>query len=121
MDRIRIRDLRFFGRHGVLPEENRLGQPFLVSLSLEADLEPAGRSDDLTRSIDYRKLVRLAGEVVEGPPVRLLETLAERIAARVLNTFPIVRSVTVEVGKPNPPLPLPSSGAFVEIRRSRRE
>lgn len=119
MDKIHLRDLRFYGRHGVLPEENKLGQHFLVSLTLEVDLHPAGTSDDIKRGTDYRKIIGLAREVVEGTPVKLLETLAERIAERTLEGLPAVRAVTVEVGKPHPPIDVDSGGVFVEIRRER--
>ncbi len=121
MDRIKLKELRFFGRHGVLPEENRLGQQFTVSLTLELDLSEAGRNDSLEGSIDYRELIRVATEVMEGPPVKLLETLAETLARQTLTAFPQVGSVTVEVGKPNPPIPVESSGTFVEITRIRQE
>ncbi len=119
MDFIHIKDLKFHGRHGVLPEENTLGQHFLVSLILETDLQPAGESDDIERGIDYRRLVAAAREVVEGPPVKLLETLAERIAEGILDRFPGIHAVTVQTGKPTPPIPETCGGVFVRIRRTR--
>ena len=120
MDTIHLSELRFFGHHGVLPEETRDGQTFTVSAVLETDLRPAGCNDDLDKSIDYREAVRLIREVVEGPPVRLLETLAERIAENLLGAFPSLQAVTVAVGKPEPPLDTACSGVFVEIRRGRQ-
>ncbi len=119
MDTIQIKDLRFHGRHGVLPEENALGQTFLVTLTLESDLRPAGTSDDLKQSIDYRGPIAVAREIVEGPPVKLLETLAERIAGDILARFPAIHAVTVETGKPAPPLPETCGGVFVKIHRTR--
>ncbi len=121
MDKIKLKELQLFGRHGVLPEENRLGQMFRVSLCLELDLKAAGENDEIEHSIDYREVLQVAADVVGGPPVKLLETLAERIAGRILAAFPRVASVTAEVGKPSPPLPVPSSGTYVEIRRNRRD
>jgi dihydroneopterin aldolase len=100
-DRILLTDMVFHGRHGTLPAENQLGQPFVVSIELHLDLLPAGSSDDLTRTVDYSEVHRMARDVVEGPPVQLTETLAERIAAGVLRDHPTVEAVKVKVAKPH--------------------
>ncbi len=52
-DRIVIDGLEVFANHGVYPEENALGQKFIVSLVLYADLRAAGEHDNLDASIDY--------------------------------------------------------------------
>lgn len=52
-DRILLRGLVFHGYHGVLPEEQVLGQKFVVDASLSADLAAAGRSDDLADTVSY--------------------------------------------------------------------
>ena len=100
-DRILLTDMVFHGRHGTLPAENQLGQPFVVSIELHLDLRPAGSSDDLTRTVDYSEVHRMARDVVEGQPVQLTETLAERIAAGVLRDHPTVEAVKVKVAKPH--------------------
>ncbi len=55
-DRILLRDLRFYGYHGVHPEEQRLGQPFAVDLEAELDLRRAGQRDDLSDTVSYSAL-----------------------------------------------------------------
>jgi 7,8-dihydroneopterin aldolase/epimerase/oxygenase len=100
-DRILLEGLIFHGRHGTLPAERELGQPFVVDIELRLDLQPAGLSDDLTHTVDYSEVHRQAKEIVEGPPLSLTETLAERIAGTVLNNFPTVEEVRVKVAKPN--------------------
>jgi dihydroneopterin aldolase len=100
-DRILLTDMVFHGHHGTLQAENDLGQPFVVSIELHLDLRPAGSSDDLTRTVDYSEVHRMARDVVEGPPVQLTETLAERIAAGVLRDHPTVEAVKVKVAKPH--------------------
>jgi 7,8-dihydroneopterin aldolase/epimerase/oxygenase len=110
----------FHGRHGTLPAENDLGQPFVVSIDLHLDLRPAGSSDDLTRTVDYSRVHRLARDIVEGPPVQLTETLAERIAAGVLRDHPTVEAVRVKVAKPHVRLEdTVLAGSAVEILRRR--
>jgi 7,8-dihydroneopterin aldolase/epimerase/oxygenase len=100
-DRILLEGLIFHGRHGTLPAERELGQPFVVDIELRLDLQPAGLSDDLTQTVNYSEVHRQAKEIVEGPPLSLTETLAERIAGTVLNNFPTVEEVRVKVAKPN--------------------
>ena len=100
-DRILLSDMVFYGRHGTLPAENELGQPFVVSVELSLDLRPAGTSDDLTKTVDYGEVHRMAHDIVQGEPVRLVETLAERIAAGVLRDHPTVEAVKVKVAKPH--------------------
>jgi dihydroneopterin aldolase len=119
-DRILLTDMVFHGRHGTLPAENDLGQPFVVSIDLHLDLRPAGSSDDLTRTVDYSRVHRLARDIVEGPPVQLTETLAERIAAGVLRDHPTVEAVRVKVAKPHVRLEdTVLAGSAVEILRRR--
>jgi dihydroneopterin aldolase len=119
-DRILLEGMVFFGRHGTLPPERELGQPFVVDLELRLDLRPAGLSDDLTRTVDYGEVHRRAREIVEGPPVDLTETVAERIAAAILENYPAVEAVRVKVAKPNVRLDdTVLAGSAVEILRRR--
>ena len=119
-DRILLTDMVFHGHHGTLPAENELGQPFVVSIELHVDLQPAGSSDDLTRTVDYSEVHRMARDVVEGPHVQLIEALAERIAAGVLRDHPAVEAVKVKVAKPHVRLgDTVLAGSAVEILRRR--
>jgi dihydroneopterin aldolase len=90
-----------------------------VDAELILDLRPAGRSDDLALTVDYRDVFRICREVVEGPSFRLIEALAETIAARILAEFAPagVSEVVVRVRKPRVALPGQLDAAFVEIRR----
>jgi 7,8-dihydroneopterin aldolase/epimerase/oxygenase len=119
-DRILLADMVFHGNHGTLPAEHELGQPFVVSVELRLDLRPAGTSDDLTKSVDYGEVHRMARDIVEGPPVQLTETLAERIAAAALENHPPVEAVKVRVAKPHVRLgDTVLAGSAVEILRRR--
>jgi 7,8-dihydroneopterin aldolase/epimerase/oxygenase len=119
-DRILLEDMIFHGRHGTLRAENELGQPFVVSVELRLDLRPAGTSDDLTKTVDYGEIHRLARDIVEGAPVQLTETLAERIAAGVLDEHPMVEAVKVRVSKPHVRLGhTVLAGSAIEVLRHR--
>lgn len=119
-DRILLEGMVFHGRHGTLPAERELGQPFVVDVELSLDLRPAGLSDDLAQTVDYGEVHRLAREIVEGTPVNLTETVAERIAAAILGEHPTVEAVRVRVAKPHVRLgDTVLAGSAVEILRRR--
>lgn len=115
-DRIELRGLRAVGTHGVLAEEQARAQPFEVDLDLDADLAPAGRSDDLADTVDYGALAERVASVVTGERHALLERLAERIAEAAL-ADERVRSVTVTVRKLRPPVPVDLASAGVRVVR----
>lgn len=117
-DRIVVRGLRAFGRHGVLEEERRRGQTFLVDVALDVDTAAAARSDDLADTVDYATLTERLAEVVGGDPVDLLETLAQRLADVCL-AAPGVTAVEVTVHKPEAPVTVPVDDIAVTIRRAR--
>ncbi|MEU6737804.1 dihydroneopterin aldolase [Streptosporangium sandarakinum] len=117
-DRISVRGLRARGRHGVLAAERELGQEFVVDVTLFLDTAPAAATDDLTRTVHYGELAQELVKVVEGEPVDLIETLAQRLADVCLAYEP-VEWAEVSVHKPAAPIPLPFDDVVVTIRRSR--
>ncbi len=119
MDTLILRELHFSARHGLLPIEAENEQPFSATVELELPLAQAGKSDRLDRTVDYRTVQAVVRNVIEGSRKHLIETLAEDIAAGLLQTFPQVRAVSVEVFKPRPPVDFQFAGVSVRIRRER--
>lgn len=117
-DVIHLRGLQFYAYHGVLPEEQKLGQTFLIDVDLSFDLQKAGLSDEVRDTLNYAEAYAKIKEVVQGGPYRLLEYLAEQIAERLLAAFPCDR-VRVEVHKPQAPVPGVFRDISVEILRRR--
>lgn len=115
-DRIALTGLRVRGRHGVLPEERRNGQDFVVDAVLHLDLRPAAADDDLTRTVHYGELAQALAAVVAGEPVDLLETLAQRLADVCL-ADPRVERAEVTVHKPQAPIPLELADVAVTVVR----
>jgi len=118
-DRIVLSGLRVRGHHGVFDFERRDGQDFVVDVALELDVSVAAASDELADTVDYGALAQSLARVVEGEPVNLLETLAERLAAVCLGDE-CVAVATVPVHKPQAPIPLAFADVAVTIRRGRR-
>jgi dihydroneopterin aldolase len=117
-DRLELRGLRFVAAHGALPEEAVRAQPFEVDLDLIVDLRAAGHSDDLADSVDYGEVCEAVRSVMEGPHARLLEHLAEEVAARALAVAGgRAAGVVVTVRKLRPPVPFDMASAAVCITR----
>jgi len=104
------------GRHGVLPEEQRRGQPFEIDLRLELDLAAAAVTDDLGDTVDYGLVAEAVVRTVELESFQLLERLADRIAGMCLSTGSI-HAVEVTVRKLRPPLPVQIRTVGVSLRR----
>ncbi|MDD3220296.1 MAG: 2-amino-4-hydroxy-6-hydroxymethyldihydropteridine diphosphokinase [Lachnospiraceae bacterium] len=118
MDKIYIKDLELFANHGVFPEENRLGQKFIISAVLYTDTRKAGMTDDLKASIHYGEVSLLMKEFVEGHTFQLLETVVEKLAEHMLMEVPNLHAVELELKKPWAPVGLPLKTVSVKIKRS---
>ncbi len=118
-DRIRVSRIAVYGRHGVLPEEERLGQRFYITLEASLDLAPAGATDEVGETVSYADLAAIAVTVATERRFRLIEALAETIAAEILARFARIEAITVEVDKPSAPVPAILEGVGVVITRRR--
>lgn len=118
-DKIKLEGLSFYGHHGLFESETELGQLFKVDLTLFTDTKKAGESDKMTDSIHYGEVYQQAKDIVEGKPFYLLEALAEKIASSILDNFSDVQAITVQVNKPQAPIPGVFDNVAVEIYRER--
>lgn len=118
VDRIRIAGISATGYHGVFEHERRDGQTFVADVVLHVDTRPAAAEDRLDLTVDYGGVASDVAAVLAGEPVDLIETVAERVAAVVLEN-PAVSAVEVVLHKPQAPIPVPFADVTVEIHRSR--
>ena len=118
LDRIAVTGITARGFHGVLAEEKRDGQTFVVDVALGVDTRGAAAGDDLERTVDYSVVAARVGDVVTGESLDLVETLAQRIADVCL-AFGLVQAVEVVVHKPEAPVGVPFDDVVVTIVRRR--
>lgn len=118
MDMIKIKDLEVFSNHGVLKEENVLGQKFLISADISLSTREAGKSDDLSLSVNYAEICHTIKKIMEENTFRLIETAAERISEELLLTYDRIISVKTEIKKPWAPILLPLEYVSVTAERS---
>lgn len=100
---IKLKNIRTFSYHGCLVEESKIGSNYRVDLEIKADLSTSAMTDKLSDTVDYVHLNKI---VVEEMAIRseLLEHVAKRIVDRTLRELEMVKEITVEVSKLNPPI-----------------
>ena len=118
-DRIRIIDLEVFANHGVFPEENALGQKFIISADLYTDTRKAGKTDDLTDSVHYGEVSAFISLYLKKHTFKLLESVAENLAEELLMKYPLLQEIRLEIKKPWAPIRQSLKTVSVEIRRGR--
>ena len=118
-DRIVIKDLQLFARHGVAEEEKRLGQRFALDIVAHLDLRPAGESDDYGKTVCYDALTQLVAAIFTARSYNLIEAAAEAVAQAVLARFPAIERLEVEVRKPFAPIAAVFAHVAVRIERGR--
>lgn len=104
MESIEIKGLRLYARHGVNPQERRVGNTFSVDITLLCDLSAAMESDDVNLTVNYAEVVEIVRREM-AIPSSLLENVALRIRETIRHTFPLVAGGEVRVAKLSPPIP----------------
>ncbi|SNS63326.1 dihydroneopterin aldolase / 2-amino-4-hydroxy-6-hydroxymethyldihydropteridine diphosphokinase [Micrococcales bacterium KH10] len=115
-DLIEVSGIRAFGYHGVLADEQRDGQEFIIDVALRLDTRAAARSDDLMATVNYNAVAEEIVAAVGRERFDLIETLAEYLSQQVLLN-PKVEEVTITVHKPAAPITVPFGDVKVRITR----
>jgi len=115
-DKIVLQGLEFHGYHGAFPEETKFGARFLVDLEMYLELPD---DDDLEKTVGYHIVYELVKEEVTEERYDLIETLAHKIAEKIMKTFTEIQFILVRVHKPHAPLPGVVRDVYVEVNHSR--
>jgi len=98
---VALTDLRFYAYHGYYPEEQVLGNNFVVDVQATFPKE-GGAGDDLAHTVDYQELYEIVRTEMQQPR-KLLETVAEAILERTQARFPFVTAIRARICKCRPP------------------
>jgi len=118
-DRIMLTDLAFYGYHGVMPEESRLGQRFRISLECGVDLATAGKTDIVEKTVSYEDIFGVVKSAFEERRFKLIEALAQHIIDRLFEAFEPIEWIRITVRKPEAPIPIVAGEFAVQILRDR--
>ena len=116
-DKLILKGIRGFGYHGVFESERLNGQEFIVDVEMAAEFE--NLNDDLNQTIDYSKIIDLVSNEIASNPVNLIETLAERIAIKILDFESKIKKIIITVHKPSAPVSASVSDIAVSISKER--
>lgn len=119
MDKIILKNLGFFGYHGVLEAENVLGQKFFVDVELGVSLKKAGESDEVEDTVHYGMVYDVVKSIVEGRALNLIEAVAEKTIQSIFENFEKVETVKIEIRKPEAPVQGIYDHFAVELFRER--
>jgi len=119
-DRIFIEGIKFHGFHGLTRMERQVGVRLSVDVSLEMDLEASGRDDDVTQTLDYRKVHERVVEIGRGTSHKLLESFGVVLLDVLMEEFP-ARTIRVTIRKETPVLDGIVDSVGVELVRRRAE
>ena len=117
--KIILKDMVFYGYHGVQDAERTLGQRFIVTINLTTDDAKDRFVHKLEDTVDYTKVYAVVKEVMEIDKHHLLENCANKILDTVLESFELVESVTISIRKPSVPIQGQLSFSEIEMTRGR--
>lgn len=116
---IDIAGLIVFAKHGVAEEEARLGQRFVLDITLEVEINDAVKRDRLDATVDYGEVVAVAEAAFRARRFYLIEAAAAHVAGTLLAHFPKVKLVRIKVRKPSAPVPAALDYVAATVERKR--
>ena len=116
MGTISLEGLRFHAHHGYYGEERKLGNTFIVDISLEVDFQKASESDELKETVNYEEVYSIVKNEMELPS-KLLEHIIHRIQEKFEKRFPQIKNLDISISKLNPPIGGVCERAKVSIRK----
>ena len=117
---IRLKNMQFYGFHGVSESEKHLGGRFEVDVEMHLTLKYSCESDDLNDTINYEVIYKTVDSCIRKDKFYLIEALANSIAKDILNEHP-VDSLMVRVRKPHAPVKGVLDTIEVEIERNKAD
>jgi dihydroneopterin aldolase len=121
LDKITLKNMKFFAYHGILSEEREKGQNFFIDVELFLDLKKPGESDNLEDTVDYSKIYDMIKHITEENRFQLIEKLAESLTKGIMTSYPFVVEIHMRVRKPEAPINGILDYAEVELKRIRNE
>ena len=121
MDSIKIKDLEVYANHGVLSEENNLGQKFYISAELFLNFDKAIEKDDINFSVNYSDVCNIITKYMQENTFNLIESAANNLIFEIMDIYPIVDGIIIELKKPWAPIRLSLETVSVKMKRFRHE
>jgi len=111
---IRLNKMKFYAFHGVMEQEQIVGNTFIVDLKLYVDLLKASETDNLSDTINYAEIYNIVKAEMEIPS-KLLEHVAGRILRKIKKEFPDIETIEICLAKERPPVGGEIESAAIEM------
>lgn len=111
---VSIHGLAVYGYHGCLEEEAIVGTQFKIDIDVEYDFTEAAKNDDLSKTVDYVQLAKIAQEEI-AIRSKLIEQVIDRIMQRIKKAYPRAGKIKITLHKLNPPAEAVLSSVSVSL------
>ena len=115
-----LQDVRIYGFHGVLPQEQIVGAYYIINMEIDTDFSQAMENDEIDTTISYADVYDIIKAEMEIP-TQLLEHVAGRICRTIFDRFPTAQAIRLEILKENPPMGAECRGAGVRINACKND
>lgn len=117
---ILLKEIRCYAYHGVAPQENLIGNEYIIDLKLKVDISKAARTDEVTDTVNYAEVHQVIKNEM-AIPSKLLEHVSGRIIEKLFEQFPCIEEIKLQLSKRNPPMGADIESAGIELQCSRDE
>ncbi|BAG83319.1 MAG: dihydroneopterin aldolase [Candidatus Azobacteroides pseudotrichonymphae] len=102
MQFLELKEMVFHAHHGVMEQERKVGNTYVLDLKIHFDFYKAVNTDNLNDSINYISIYELVKKEM-AVPSHLIENIAGRIIRRIQIDFPKIKQIELRLAKKNPP------------------
>ena len=116
---ILLKEIRCYAYHGVAPQENLIGNEYIIDLKLKVDINKAAQTDEVADTVNYAEVhqVIMAEMAV---PSKFLEHVGGQIIEKLFQQFPALEEIELHLSKRNPPMGADVESAGIELHCSRK-
>lgn len=114
-----LKEIRCYAYHGVAPQENLIGNEYVIDLKLKVDISQASQTDEVADTVSYADVHELI-KAEMAVPSKLLENVGGRMAAKLFEVFPAIEEIELRLSKRNPPMGADIDTAGIELHCSRK-
>lgn len=114
-----LKEIRCYAYHGVAPQENLIGNEYVIDLKLKVDINQASQTDEVADTVSYADVHELI-KAEMAVPSKLLEHVGGRMAAKLFEVFPAIEEIELRLSKRNPPMGADIDTAGIELHCSRK-
>ena len=120
-EKIIINNLKIPARHGVYSSEKDVDGLFEINIVLWVNLEKAIKTDRIINTVDYSAVISIVNDVFTKKDYNLIETVASKICNKMLQVFPVIKQVKINIKKPHAPISANFDSVEVEIKKRREK